>query len=159
MLDQAAKKTALRLFTYGLYAVTCAHDGDANVFTANWLTQVSFDPPMVALSIENSSASLPLILDSGLFAIQPFASDAREIAGALGKPRARAGDKLGRVTHTTSPHGLPLLTDALGYVECRVTGRLSAGDSTLVVGDVIAAGLQREGAPLTMRDAGFRHSG
>jgi len=91
MLDQAAKKAALRLFTYGLYAVTCAHEDVANVFTANWLTQVSFDPPMVAVSVENDSASLPLILASGLFAVNVYAAGERELAGALGKPRARAG--------------------------------------------------------------------
>src|SRR5690348_8429283 len=107
MLDTAAKKSVLRLFTYGLYAVTCAHEGDANVFTANWLSQVSFEPPIVAVSVENDSASLPLILASGLFAINVFQTGQRELAGALGKPRARAGDKLATVAHTTSPNGLP----------------------------------------------------
>ena len=159
MLDQAAKKSVLRLFTYGLYAVTCTHEDVANVFTANWLTQVSFDPPMVAVSVENDSASLPLILASGLFAVNVYAAGERELAGALGKPRARAGDKLAIVPHTASANGLPLLGSALGYIECRVTGHLVTGDSTVVAGEVIAAGLQREGEPLTMRDAGFRHSG
>jgi len=159
MLDQSAKKAVLRLFTYGLYAVTCAHDGDANVFTANWVTQTSFDPPMLALSIENDSASLPLILASGLFAVQPFAAGQRELAGLLGKPRAHVGDKLAGRADTTSPHGLPILDDLLGYVECRVTGRLATGDSTLVAGEVIGAAPRRDGDPLTMREAGFRHSG
>ena len=159
MLDQGAKKAVLRLFTYGLYAVTCAHDGDANVFTANWVTQTSFDPPMVALSVENDSASLPIILAAGLFAVSPFATGQREVAGALGKPRARVGDKLAGHAYTTSPHGLPILDDLLGYVECRVTGHLTAGDSTLIAGEVVGAGLPRMGDPLTMREAGFRHSG
>ena len=159
MLDDAAKKAALRLFTYGLYAVTCALDDDANVFTANWVTQVSFDPPMVALSVENDSASLPMIVASGLFSVQIFPAGRRELAGALGKPRARAGDKLATVGHTKGPNGLPVLDDALGYVDCRVTGILSTGDSTLVAGEVIHAAMLREGEPLTMRDAGFRHSG
>ena len=159
MLDQAAKKTVLRLFTYGLYAVTCAHEDVANAFTANWLTQVSFDPPMVAVSVENDSTSLPLILGSGLFAVNVYAAGERELAGALGKPYARVGDKLAALPHTTSANGLPILSSALGYVECRVRGHLLTGDSTVVAGEVIAAGLQREGEPLTMRDAGFRHSG
>ncbi len=159
MLDQTAKKAVLRLFTYGLYAVTCAHDGDANVFTANWVAQTSFDPPMVALSVENDSASLPIILASGLFAVSPFAAGGRQLASVLGKPRARAGDKLAGRAYRTSQHGLPILDDTLGYVECRVTGRLTTGDSTLVAGEVIGAGFLNEGDPLTMRNAGFRHSG
>lgn len=159
MLDQGAKKAVLRLFTYGLYAVTCAHDGAKNGFTANWLSQVSFDPPIVAVSIENDSTSLPMLMASGLFAVNVFAAGDRELAGALGKPRARAGDKLAGVPHTSSANGLPILDAALGYVECRVLGHLVTGDSTLLAGEVIAAGLLAQGEPLTMRDAGFRHSG
>jgi len=158
-LDQAAKKAVLRYFTYGLYAVTCAHERDANAFTANWLSQVSFEPPMVAVSVENDSASLPLILASGLFAVNVFAAGDRELAGALGKARARAGDKLATVAHGLSANGLPIVSAALGYVDCRVTGSLVTGDSTVVVGEVIGAGVLRDGEPLTMRDAGFRHSG
>lgn len=44
-MDPAVKKTVLRHITYGMYAVTAAHDGDRGVFTANWLSQVSFEPP------------------------------------------------------------------------------------------------------------------
>jgi len=157
--DQDAKKSVLRLFTYGLYAVTCAHQGDANVFTANWLTQVSFEPPLLAVSVENDSASLPLILASERFAVCPFATGQRELAGAFGRPRRKAADKLANLAHGATPGGLPLPADTLGYAECRVTGYLRAGDSTLVVGEVIAAGMQRHGEPLTMREAGFRHSG
>lgn len=159
MLDEAAKKSALRLFTYGLYAVTCAHEGVTNAFTANWVTQVSFDPPIVALSVENDGASLPMILGSGLFAVDVYAAEDRDLSAALGKPRAKAPDKLEGIPHTVGANGLPILDAALGYVECRVTGHLVTGDSTLVVGEVIAAGMQREGEPLTMRAAGFRHSG
>ncbi len=60
-MDPALKKQALRLFTYGLYAVTSAQGDDINAFTANWLTQVSFEPPLLAVSIENNSKSLPMI--------------------------------------------------------------------------------------------------
>lgn len=159
MLDEAAKKAVLRQFTYGLYAVTCAHEGIVNVFTANWVTQVSFDPPMVALSVENGSASLPMILGAGLFAVNIFADGTRDLAGALGKPRARVGDKLAGLEHALSASGLPVLAAALGAVECRVTGHLVTGDSTLVAGEVIAAAILQHGEPLTMRAAGFRHSG
>ena len=54
-MDPALKKQVLRTFTYGLYAVSCADEGEVNIFTANWLTQVSFDPPMLAVSVENAA--------------------------------------------------------------------------------------------------------
>ena len=38
-MDEAIKKTVLRMFTYGLYAVTAKHGDEMSVMTANWITQ------------------------------------------------------------------------------------------------------------------------
>jgi flavin reductase (DIM6/NTAB) family NADH-FMN oxidoreductase RutF len=160
-LDEQAKKTVLRQFTYGLYAVLAEHAGERGVFTANWLSQVSFEPPLVALSVELESSTLALIRGSGRFVICPLAEGQRELAGALGKPKRRAGDKfaaLGLETVATAS-GPPALAVALGYVVCRVISETAAGDSTLLLGEVIEAGVLNEGEPLTMRAAGFRHAG
>ena len=160
-MDPAAKKTVLRHLTYGLYAVTAAHDGERGVFTANWLSQVSFEPPLVVVSVEVASATLPLIRASGRFAVCPFAADQRELAGNLGRPRARVGDKYAAFNLATieTEQGVPVLADTLGYVVCAVRNELAAGDSVVVLGEVIAAGVLNEGEPLTMCAAGFRHAG
>ncbi len=160
-LDLDAKKRILRQFTYGLYAVTAEHAGERGVLTANWVTQVSFDPPLVAVSIERDSATLPLIQASGRFAVCPFREGQRELAGNLGRPRARTGDKFvayGLAT-TRSTAGPPVLLDSGGYVVCRVARTVPAGDSLLIIGEVIEAAVFAAGPPLTMRDAGFRHAG
>jgi flavin reductase (DIM6/NTAB) family NADH-FMN oxidoreductase RutF len=83
-LDPAGKKAVLRMVTYGLYAVGVAHGEDRNMFTANWLTQVSFEPPLVALSVENDSHSIGLLRESGVFAGSLFGDDQRQEAGLLG---------------------------------------------------------------------------
>ncbi len=160
-MDPQAKKRVLRQLTYGLYAITAEHEGERGVFTANWLSQASFEPPLMMLSVENDSSTLPLIRGSGIFAICPLASDQRELAGALGRPKARAGDKfatLGLRTIETAS-GCPALADALGYVVCRVEVEMQAGDSIVFLAQVIEARILSEGDPLTMRDAGFRHAG
>lgn len=160
-LDQHAKKSVLRQFTYGLYAVSAAHEGDRGIFTANWLSQVSFDPPLVAVSVELDSSTLPLIRAGGRFVVSPLASDQTERAGALGRPKKRAGDKFAtlNLATVTTETGDPALADALGYVVCRVVSETPAGDSVVVIGEVIEARVLAEGEPLTMRAAGFRHAG
>lgn len=160
-LDQAAKKKVLRDFTYGLYAVTAAHRGERGVFTANWLSQASFEPPLVMLSVENDSSTLPLIRASGFFAVCPLDEGQKELAGALGRPKARAGDKYEaldlEIVETES--GVPALADSLGYVVCRVEAEIPAGDSAVFLGEVIEARSFSEAPPLEMRRAGFRHAG
>ncbi len=160
-LDLDAKKTVLRQFTYGLYAITAAHGGERGVFTANWLSQVSFEPPLVALSIERDSATLALIRASGHVVVCPLAEGQRELAGNLGRPRSRTGDKLVAYSLETieTQTGQLALADALGYVALSVISETEAGDSVLLIGEVIEAKVIREGDPLTMRAAGFRHAG
>ncbi|MEA2531835.1 MAG: hypothetical protein QOG89_3479 [Thermomicrobiales bacterium] len=160
-MDQQAKKTVLRQFTYGLYAVTAAHEGDRGVFTANWLSQVSFDPPLVVVSVEHASSTLPLIRASGRFVIAPLAAGQTELAGALGRPKRRAGDKFAALSleTITTETGDPALADALGYVVCRVISETPAGESVVILGEVVEAQVLTDAEPLTMRAAGFRHAG
>jgi flavin reductase (DIM6/NTAB) family NADH-FMN oxidoreductase RutF len=160
-LDQQTKKTVLRQFTYGLYAVTAAHDGDRGVFTANWLSQVSFDPPLVAVSVELDSSTLPLIRASGRFVVSPLASNQTELAGSLGRPKKRAGDKFLTLNLATiaTETGEPALAEALGFVVCRVVSETPAGDSVVLIGEVIEARVLADADPLAMRAAGFRHAG
>src|SRR5579885_151588 len=93
-MDEAVKKQVLRLFTYGLYAVSSADGGEVNAFTANWLSQASFDPPLLMVSVENDSKSLGMILHSGYFVVNVFESGQRELAGTLGKTALKFPDKL-----------------------------------------------------------------
>lgn len=159
-LDPAAKKTVLRWFTYGLYVVTSRNGETTGAITANWLSQASFDPPLVMVSVEKDSHSLPVIRESGLFSVNVLESGQRRLAGHFGKKTAKVGDKLTDIEHYESESGLPILNDAIGYVVCKVTDEMDAGDSVVVLGEVIEAAVHREDAePLTMREAGFRHSG
>ena len=161
-MDAESKVKVLRLFTYGMYAVTAHHDSANGVFLANWLSQCSFDPPLLMVSIQHDSHTLKLIRASGLFAVHVLASGQRELAGRLGKSSRSQPNKLRNLRWNVSPvTGCPILEDTLGYVECRVTGQLPAGDSVIVSAEVVNAQMLSDGelAPLTMQETGFKHAG
>lgn len=158
-MDPTVKKQALRTFTYGLYAVSCVEGETVNIFTANWLSQVSFKPPLVAVSVEKASKSLPMILQSRVFTVNTLHAGQRGLAGQLGKSAVQHPDKLADIAYTIGANGCPILKDALAWVACEVRGTMEAGDSTLVLAEVMDAGMLAEGPSLTMADAGFRHAG
>jgi flavin reductase (DIM6/NTAB) family NADH-FMN oxidoreductase RutF len=159
ILDPEAKRAVLRLFTYGLYVVGVSDDDDANVFTANWLTQVSFDPPLLALSVENGCRSHGIIERGRRFAVSVLETGRRELAGDLGRHSTESSDKLSMVPHGYASNGCPVLDEALGYMACEVESSTPAGDSTVYVARVTEAVSLKDGEPLTMREAGFRHAG
>ena len=161
MLDPDARKKLLRSFTYGLFWVSAEHDGERGIFTANWVSQASFDPPLIMLSVERESSTLPLIRESGRFAIGPFRSDQCELAGDLGRPKARVGDKIVAFDLKTIDleSGGFALSDSLGALGCEVKSEVEAGDSIVFLAEVLEARVLGNGAPLTMSEAGFRHFG
>ena len=55
--------------------------------------------------------------------------------------------------------GCPIISDTLGYVECRVVGAVEEGDHTVYVGEVIGAGVHREGDPLLLENTGWNYGG
>ena len=133
MLDPDARKRLLRSFTYGLFWVSAEHEGERGIFTANWVSQASFDPPLLMLSVERESSTLPLIRASGRFVIGPFRSDQRELAGDLGRPRSRVGDKIAAYDLAVVPleSGGFALADSLGALACAVRSESEAGDSVV----------------------------
>lgn len=161
-MDQNAKKTVLRRIVYGLYAlgVRDAARETAHMMTVNWMTQVSFEPPMIAVAIENESQSLPLVRQARAFALSIFPTGARQMAGKLGRSSANVPNKLEGIGHHAAPvtHS-PVLDEGTGWLDCRVVSEQPAGDHVLVVAEVVDAGVQREEKTLTLEETGFRYAG
>jgi len=160
-MDTAAKKTVLRHFPYGLYVITVAADGEEHGMTANWVTQAAFEPPMVAVAVENTSHTIEMIRDAHHFGVSLLHDGQRDLAGKLGRSSDQAPEKLKGIRTKPGPGtGTPVLVECLGWLECRVISALPAGDHTLVLGEVIAAGVERpDGSPLTLAATGFKYSG
>jgi flavin reductase (DIM6/NTAB) family NADH-FMN oxidoreductase RutF len=159
-LDQAVKKKVLRWFTYGLHAVTAAAGDETAMMTANFVTQSSFTPPYLTLAVEVDSKTHRLIEASRAFAVNVFEVGQRELAGQLGRKSAKLPEKAEGVAWRPGPEtGSPLVEGCLGWLECRVTGSLPSGDHTVYVAEIVEAGVNGEGTPLTMAESGFKHSG
>jgi flavin reductase (DIM6/NTAB) family NADH-FMN oxidoreductase RutF len=159
-MDNALKKTVLRMFTYGLYGVTAKHGADISIMTVNWLTQCSFEPPLLMLAVEGDSHSRQVIEAGGSFAVNLFESGQRELAGSLGRTFGKHPEKISEVAWKPGPlTGNPVLDTALGWVECKIVSSMPAGDHVLFVAEVVEVGLKREGIPLTLKEAGFKYAG
>jgi flavin reductase (DIM6/NTAB) family NADH-FMN oxidoreductase RutF len=144
-----------RLLTTGVYVVGVAHGGRANAFTAAWLTQVSFDPLLLALSINSGHASYPLLLASQIFTVNVLQQGQLDLARHFGCRSAREGDKLVGTRWRPGRLGAPILLEAAAYLECRASGQVAAGDHELVIGTVVGGEILVAGAqPLRYSDTG-----
>lgn len=160
-MNEEAKSTSLNQITYGLYVIGSKAGEELNGMTANWITQVSFDPPLVAISVENDSHTRKLIDEGKVFSVN-IVEDTEEGRAAIEryvKPQRRVHTKLGEDDFTTAVTGAPLLKSALSWFDCEVVQTVDTGDHQLYVGKVVEAGVQREGKPLSLGELGWHYGG
>ena len=111
------------------------------------------------MAVENNGHSIGMLQRGGIFAINLLGTDQRDLAGRIGRAYARNPRKLESVPTSPARTAARSSTDALGWLDCRVTGELPAGDHTVFVAEITDAGILRDGDVLTMAEAGFRYSG
>jgi flavin reductase (DIM6/NTAB) family NADH-FMN oxidoreductase RutF len=159
LLDEQAKKTMLRKIPHGLYVCGVKDGEEMNGFTASWVMQASFEPPLVVTCVKQDSGSNAMIKASQVFALTVLDAEQKDVAQKFFKPQRRVGNKFEDIEFYTGETGCPILSDSLGYVECRVVDAVEKGDHTIFVGEVIAAGIHREGDPLLLESTGWQYGG
>jgi flavin reductase (DIM6/NTAB) family NADH-FMN oxidoreductase RutF len=158
-MDEAQKKTALRMIPYGLYLLTAKNGEDIASGTMNWVTQCSFKPPMVAVAIKADSHPYGVVKQSGHFALNVLNEDQKDIAQAFFSTVPPEGDKLGPVSFRAGSTGAPIINESPAYWECKVVDVVEQGDHHVFVAEVVDAGVNREGRTLLMRDTGWNYGG
>ena len=161
-MDEAAKKTALRMIPYGMYVLTTkSQDGeDVGAATVNWLTQTSFSPPLVAVGIKADSGTHQHIKDTGVFAVNVIGSEQKDMAFTFFKPNQRDGNSIGGEEFEDSAEtGSPLLLSSPAWWDCRVVGEVAVGDHRTFVAEVVDAGVRREDNAILMREHNLFYGG
>jgi flavin reductase (DIM6/NTAB) family NADH-FMN oxidoreductase RutF len=139
--------------TQGVYVVGVAHGEARNAFTAAWVMQVSYDPLLLALSINPQHSSYALLEKGRTFSINVLKKGQLDVAAHFG--RSAGADKLTSTQWAIDRFGLPLLREALAWFGCRVVSEQPAGDHRLVVGKVFDGKLlDSEAEPMSYRETG-----
>ncbi len=157
------RRRVLWSLPYGLYVVGSRSGDRRNGMTLNWATQVSFEPKLLAISVETGSVTGDLIHEGGVFSLNVIDRDDRAIVRKFTKPvdvdlEART---LNGFPFHDGATGAPILDQAVAYVECAVRQAVPVGDHTLFLGEVVDAGFQKaEDTPvLRMEDTRMNYGG
>jgi len=140
----------LGTMTYGIYLLTSYHGREINGMIASWVSQVSYDPPMVIIAVHQSRYSLKLIQKSGCFALHLLSQNQKDLLSRFKGPDLKM--KFSSIQWTKGKTGCPILTDCLGYLECEVTEAYTPGNHTLFIGKVVDAQLSSHEEPMNTFD-------
>ena len=150
--SQRELRDAFGSFATGVAVITAVRqDGEPIGITANSLTSVSLDPPLLLWCIARTSSSAELFERDTPFAVHVLAHEQRDLALHFAR-KNRAKFDVDRHWRA-NPHP-PHIADVLCRFDCRVHARHAGGDHLIVVGDVTGITLQ-PGAPLTFHAGRF----
>ena len=132
-------------FATGVTVVT-THDGQGRCYglTANAVSSVSLDPPLVLVCVDKCAESYPAFDLSQVFVVNILGEHQEELSRRFA---VSGGDKFVDLACRSGGTGAPILEGALAHIECRVVAAHDAGDHTIDVGEVESADAG-EGRPL-----------
>jgi flavin reductase (DIM6/NTAB) family NADH-FMN oxidoreductase RutF len=159
-MDPNAKKTTLRMIPYGLYVLTAASGDRVAAATVNWVTQASFEPPLVAVGVKTDSHAHALIKESSAFALNVLGKGQQALAYTFFKPADRQGQTISGEPFRPGTTGAPILGSTPAFIECTLEATVELGDHSVFVGKVVDVGLGKapegraDDATLWLKDLG-----
>jgi len=146
----------------GLFILTArGPDGAETGMLASWVQQASFEPPTMTVAV-NRKRYINDWLETGAFvALNLLGETQKSVLGHFARGFDPGAPAFEGVATVRTPQGIPALAAALGWLEGRVTGRLEAGDHSICIIELTAAGshnaLETERPWVHIRKNGFNY--
>jgi flavin reductase (DIM6/NTAB) family NADH-FMN oxidoreductase RutF len=156
MFDSKELRRVMGMFATGVTVLTTrdAHHRPYGL-TANAVTSLSLDPPLLIICIDKRAETHPHFFDSRCFVVNILAEHQEELSTRFART---GGDKFQGVPFSTNQDGVPVLEGTLAHVECRIIETHEGGDHVIHIGEVHHAEV-RGGDPLLFFQGKYRHLG
>jgi flavin reductase (DIM6/NTAB) family NADH-FMN oxidoreductase RutF len=131
-----------------------------NGMTASWIAQVSMEPVLIGIAVDNKAVTHRLITEGGSFSVNLWSADDTRIFVKFSKPATRDGDTLNGRRVRRGVTSVPIFLEAIAWMECEVRHHLDMGTHTFFAGEIIAAGIEDDDArAAAMSDTRMKYGG
>ncbi len=147
----------------GLYLVGSRAGSQANLMTANWVTQVATEPKLVGVGVEAGALTHQLITEGRAFTVCLLRRDDRAVVRRFAKPADWDPEActLAGLAVRMERTGAPVLESALAWLDCELRQHLACGSHTWFVGEVVDCGFgpDEDAGVLRMEDTRMSYGG
>ncbi len=173
--ERKVKKTdklsqALKKITYGFYIVTTRKSGEEMstreadyiaAGTVSWVSQGSFEPPLVTVAIMKHTDLHETVEKSRVFAVNIVGKDQQDMLSPFAKESKVEGHTInGYSFQPGEATGAPILDNVPAYFECKVVEDITLGDHSIFVGEVVGGNTRDENAvPLFEWETNLHYGG
>ncbi|MCY4369318.1 MAG: flavin reductase family protein [bacterium] len=136
------------------------HGDEWNGMTASWITQLSMEPVMIGVGVDNKAVTHRLISRSGAFSVNLWSPQDTRVFVKFSKPAVKDGMTLNRRAIREGITGVPIFEEAIAWIECEVRRAFDFGTHTLFAGELVEAGaVEDPGRAAWMGDTRMKYGG
>jgi flavin reductase (DIM6/NTAB) family NADH-FMN oxidoreductase RutF len=144
IIDGKQFRQALGTFATGVTVIAVQDDQTVHGMTANAVSSVSLDPPLILVCVDHRARTLQLIRSVGVFSVNILSEEQENISRHFAK---QSVDQIPEFTFTQQETASPILQNALTAMDCIVVQEVEAGDHTIFIARVQNI-IMNEGEPL-----------
>lgn len=142
-------KNAFRSLSYGVYIISTLDGNRSTGCVANSAMQITSSPATIAVSINHDNYTNSCIEKSGKFAISILSEESDSgLIGTFGFQSGKDVNKFDGVDAVVK-EGLSVVTDACGYIVCKVINKMETATHTVFLGEVVDADVLKKEEPMT----------
>ncbi len=153
------KKTILRKIPNGLFITTSKDGKKAIGAVISFVTQISIDPPYLALAIRKDSSSYKVAEKSKYLAVHLPSKEQQSIVSSFFKIKDQSQDLISGYNYKWSKLGNPVLNDIPMILEVKIIDMIDKGDHPIFVCEVVNTILRQDVDMLTMADTNWHYGG
>ena len=142
----------------GLFVVSVRKGHERGAFLASWVQQTSFHPPMVTMAMAKDRPIAHWFTPQTLFGIHLLSDHHKKLLKHFANPPENPEKIFDGLSNHPSLLGIPVLTESLSILECKVVKTISTGDHELILGEVVDAQEFEKAKPrVHIRKNGFQY--
>lgn len=160
MIDPTVKRSLGQMMK-GVEVVGAHHGGVSRAYTSHWVSQVSFEEPIVMASVSPKHDTYPLMVASGVFSVSILAGDQVDVGQYFSYPGRKFRYVVDEYLTTMPGSELPVVRDAIAWLRCEVFQQMTMVDHELLFARVtdVVPGRLKEPPLLYSSRLGWRVTG
>ena len=133
---------------------------ERNGMTASWITQLSMEPVLIGVGVDNTAVTHRLISEGGSFTVNLWNSEDTRVFVKFSKPATYADGTLNGRAVREAATGAPVFTEAIAWMDCEVRHSIDLGTHTLFVGELVDGDINvDEARSASMSDTRMKYGG
>jgi flavin reductase (DIM6/NTAB) family NADH-FMN oxidoreductase RutF len=133
---------------------------ERNAMTTSWITQLSMEPVLIGIGVDNDAVTHRLISDGGSFTVNLWSSDDTKTFVKFSKPATYEDGAFNGRPVKDATSGAPVFDEAIAWMDCEVRQSIDLGSHTLFIGELVDAAINDDEArAAAMSDTRMKYGG